>query len=298
MNNQSYLFITSKISRGLAALAVALQKTGVTATIASSAPDGITRTLRVPHIRMGRIKLFRKRFLIPTAAFRDFLKSDGLRVFALDAPAASLAAKMKIPAVTDPIDFGLDLTLFSPKSVSAARLQRFLTEYNIAPYQKMIVVIGKMGAGIATLLAAMKQVADPDLVIAIYGFAKRQNARKIIKQIKESGQEFRTIYIPENADLPTMLRSSYAAISIATPDRDMMMAAVAMGRPTIWGKNAFKIDATIGIRDDSNPDDVARAISDALALGNTALAEIEKKNIAAAKTFSIENTIRKLVVYS
>jgi len=291
---KSFLFITSKVSRGLSTLASELQKTGKDATIASCAPAGIAARLRVPHIRLYRFKLFRKRILIPNRQLRDFLNAANPLVFALDHPAYKLAAKMKIKARTDAIHFGLDMRLFSPDSVSAARIVRFLSEYNIAPYQKMIVVISRMGDGLVPLLNAMKTVGDPDLVVALYGFAKKAAARKIMRQIKESGQEFRIIYIPADADLPTMLRAAYATLSLFGHNRDMMMSTIAMGRPAIWGKNTFALNANIEIKDESNPADVAAAISAALTLSNAELAGFEKKNISTARAFSVENTIKKV----
>ncbi|MDR1207580.1 MAG: hypothetical protein LBK26_04170 [Rickettsiales bacterium] len=293
-NPKSFLFVTSNVSRGLATLATSLQKSGFSAAIASPVSNGIVRRLRVPHVEIYKIKIFGREFLIPSRKFREFLKSGPHAIHAIDMPAAKLAARMKLKASSKPIDFGLDLALFSPNSIAVLRITRFLSEYNIAPHQKMIVVISQMGASLNALLDAMKRIDDPDLVIAIYGFSGVRHARKIMSQTKASGQEFRTIYIKNDADLPTVMRSTYAVMSIGPADRDLLMAAVAQGRPTIWPDNEFGIRANIRPPVNPTADDIRHALVRVLAMSGSERAAIEKKNLDAAKKFSIEHTVKQM----
>ncbi|MCL1902404.1 MAG: hypothetical protein FWG18_02115 [Alphaproteobacteria bacterium] len=293
--SKSFLFITYRVTRGLAALGAALQKSGHNVAIASASPIGITRTLRVPHIRIRRLKLFGRRFLIPSDPLRNFLKSQTPAIFAVDDAANLLCRRMKLETCDKPIEFGLDLNLFSPKCVSVSRIAAFLQEYNIAPHQKMITVISPLGRGIDTLLAAMRLISDPSLVVAFYGFAKPAKAKKIISKIQESGQVWRTVYIGEDADLPTVMRSSFATISCAEHDRDMLMAAVALARPTIWPNNIHGINANISLLDDATAEDIADALNHALSLSQSKREAIEKENVIRAKEFAIEKSIEQVV---
>jgi hypothetical protein len=275
-------------------LATNLQKSGFNVTIASSAPDGIVRRLRVPHIRLYKIKIFKRRILMPSMQFREFLKCAPHAIYAIDAEASELSRRMKLKISQVSINFGLDLLLFSPNSIAGTRIAQFLSEYNIAPHQKMITVISPMGAGLNTLLLALKHMDDPDLVIALYGFASAKRANKVISQIKASGQEFRIVYIKHDADLPTVMRSSYATISMGMHDRDLLMAATAMGRTTIWPDNESGIRANVRLPDNPAADDIRKALICALSMSMQERAATEKKNLTAAKKFSIENTIKQV----
>lgn len=292
------LFITSKLSRGLVTLAAALQKRGIEAVIASPAGHGEAERLRTRHIGIFRIRMFRKIFLIPSVGLREFISRARPRVHVADHPALGLAKRMKLDFNDSPLEFGVDLSVFNPGSVAPTLQSRFLSEFNIAPHQKLVTVISPLGWGLGALLRALPLVPSEDIVIALYGSADRIRAAGIIRQIARAQQKHRITFIGPDTDMATILRSSYAVMSLARHDPSLLKSAIATGRPAIWPDNEFGVNPNIMLDDANLAESIAGALNMISSLSVSERSRIEKLNIAAAQKFDIEKTTKQLIMTS
>jgi len=293
MNQRPYLFITSKLSRGLVTLATSMQKQGIPVFVASPAGHAETMRLRIKHLRIRRLKIFRKVFLFSTESFRAMVRAEAPRVYVTDQPALDLACARKLPFSDSVPEFGVDLAVFNPESVATLLQSRFLSEFNIAPHQKLVTVISPPGLNLDTLVRAMKIVDSKDLVVALFGVNTRSAAARLSARIEKSGCH---IVCPgPDYDAATVLRSSYAAISLGNADPALMMSAIAVGRPGIWADGAHGIDPNISLGSATSADIIADALIRCLDLSPSAREKIERQNVAAAKKFDIEKTIKNLI---
>ncbi|MCL2017606.1 MAG: glycosyltransferase [Alphaproteobacteria bacterium] len=294
MKSQPFLFIAPKLSRGLITLAVSMQKKGMRVIIASPAKHAQTYKLRTRHVRIGHIRLFNKVFLFSTSELRKLIKSEKPRILVIEQSGKDLARRMRLNHKDVPPEFGIDLSVFNPKSVASLLQSRFLSEFNIAPHQKLVTVISPLGLGLDTLLKALAHINSDELLVALYGSTGSMRARKIIRQISRAGQNHRITFIGQDEDLATIMRSSYAVMSLCWHDRSLLMAATAMGRPTIWPDNSG-IAPNIKLKDANSPTGIAEALSKTLSLSVTDRSSIEKNNVITAKKFDIEKIVNALV---
>ena len=294
-NPISYIFITSRLSRGLVALATYMQKNGIKVSIASPTTSKESTKLRIPHIRIIKISIPGKRFLVPTRTLRKFIDDENPHIYVLDQPSLEMARFMRVPFDDTRLSYGIDLSLFNPSSVAVCLQSRFLSEFNIAPHQKLVTVISPLGFGLDVILKALEMTNSDDLMIALYGSTGRFRAKKIIRQIEKSEHGHKITFIGQDADIATILRSSYAVMSLGAHDPLLSMAATSMGRPTIWFDDKSDAAPNIKLKNTSDPACISDALRMVLDLGMAERQRIEKNNLAAAKKFDIEKAVKKLV---
>jgi len=220
---------------------------------------------------------------------------DNLSVYVLDLPSLSLATKYKLNVTGHVSEFGIDLSIFNPGAVAPLLQNRVLDELNIAPHQKLITVISPVGFNIDVLIEALNLLRNDDIAIALYGNVGNVgnvSVNKLVRVIEKSGHHI--TYIGGDQDIVSTLRSSYAVLSLGKADPVLLMAACAMGRPTVWGTNDYAIDSNIHVASPLRADALAAALDNVLNLSPSARAKIEKENILYAKKFDIHNVIKKL----
>jgi hypothetical protein len=292
MNKQPYLFITSKLSRGLVSLATSMQKQGIPVFVASPANASESIRLRIKHLRIRRLRIFGRTFLYSTDAFRAATRIPNVRIRVLDRAAFRLARARKLPIDGEIPEFGLDLSVFNPSSVAILRQSRFLSEFNIAPHQKLVTIISPPGLNLDALIRAMKFVDSKDLVVAIFGVNSKSMAARLTARIEKSGQHI--VCTNPDSDAATALRSSYAILSLDGADQALMMAALAVGRPTIWSENEYGIVPNIKLKSASSAENISAALNKVLHLSPSERSKIENQNVTTAKKFDVEKAIKKL----
>jgi len=312
----SFLFISATLSRSLITLATSLQKQGIRAIIASPAKPEQTDKLRIRHIRLGQMRIFKKVFLFSTPELRHFIKQERiagrlapriqkeqpesnrrekqLRVRVMDQPGLELARRLRLNFRDIPTEPVIDLSVFNPGSVASTLQARFLSELNIAPHQKLVTVISPLGLGLDVLLKALAMTPSEELVIALYGSAGRMRAQKIIRKVARTEQKHRVTFIGMDEDLATILRSSYAIMSLGGFDQSLLMSATAMGRPTIWQDDSCAIP-NIKLMNSNSPAVISAALDRVLYLTAADRTRIEKGNVAAAKHFNAEHAVEALL---
>ena len=223
-----------------------------------------------------------------TWGFKDYIAKNSPIIHTLDI----ISDKLCAPYVPRPLrpNIGIDLKIYNPGSVSILRQTQFLNSYNIAPHQKLITVISPLGVCLDNLISAAAKMQRDDFIIALFGSAHRKYAQKLIKMVKESHAFGKIIFIGPESDLPSLLRASFAVLSLDRHSERLLKSAVAMARPTIWQNNGFGIAPNITLND-TGEHAITSAISTALDMPNAERDVIEKKNLAAAKAFSIEKTV-------
>ena len=274
-------------------LATCMQRRGIPVFVASPAGWGESSRLRIPHFRIGRLRIFGRTFLFSSDDFRAGVRSENPRVYAIDRAAARLARARKLDIANGDVEFGIDLSVFNPQSVSTLRQTRFLSEFNIAPHQKLVTVVSPPGLNLDALIRAMKIVDSSDLVVAIFGISDKSVAARLVGKIEKSGRHI--ICTSPDSDAATVLRSSYAVLSLGAADPALMMAALAVGRPAIWSENECGINPNIALESAASPESIAAALDVALALNASEREKIGRRNTAAASEFDVDSAIRKLV---
>jgi len=292
MNKQPYLFITSKLSRGLITLATTMQRRGIPVFVASPARAAETVRLRIKHLRIRRLRIFKKVFLFSTENFRAMTRHENLKIYVTDQPALDLARARKLPFEDIAPEFGVDLSVFNPESVATLLQSRFLSGFNIAPHQKLVTIISPPGINLETLFRAMKIVDSPDLVVALFGVNSKSMAARLTRQIEKSGRHI--VCTSPEFDAATVLRSSYAILSLGDADPALMISAIAVGRPAIWQDSPGGIEPNIVLDSVNSAESVADALNTVLDLPSMERAKIERLNVAAAKKFDVEKAIKKL----
>ncbi len=287
MNNEYILIVTSELSRGLISLTRELEKRKLKLAVAAPRSGNEIYLMTEKFIRLPHLRIFGKTFLFKSSELKHFISNKNPIIHCVDGNAFKLNLPNQI--YFEP-SFGLDLKIWNPGSVSALRQTQFLTEYNIAPHQKLISVISPLGEGLSEILNALKQIDRDDFIIALTGRTGRTH--KIMKQIVQSGVSDKIILAGQVSDMPTLLRASFANLSLTNHSDRMLKFAAAMGRPTIWNKSETEIKPNINLGNLS-ADAIARALSNALDMDFDKRSAAEKSNIAIAKKFSIENSVKE-----
>ncbi|MCL2369211.1 MAG: hypothetical protein FWC83_00880 [Alphaproteobacteria bacterium] len=285
-----YLFITSELSRSVVALATAMQKDNINVAIASPATDSEISKLRIKHIKIKKSGLFGKTKLHTGTEFNDFIRTDAPDVYVLDLPSINLATKQKIDIVGHVPMPGIDLSVYSPASVAPLLQNRILDELNIAPHQRLITVISPLGFNLDILIGALDLLQNKDVAIALYGDAKHLSKQKLVRMIEKSGHHI--TYIGADKDIASTLRSSYAVLGLGNMDPVLLMAAVAMGRPTVWPNNEYNIHPNASLGNMFSSQSLAAALGEILGLSETARTKIERENIATAQNFDVQKVIK------
>ncbi len=278
---KSFLFISTNPSRGLYLLGRELHKLGFSVTVAAPKRDNLKYWLWGDFIRLRSVGKF---FL-----HRKFNLPRGTKVFAFDDMAANIAKRAGLRFKKIKTEIGLDLKIWAPGAVTAAGQNRILNEFGIAPYQKMITVISPLGFELDKLLYAVSKLKRDDFVVALVGKESRFNARKILNKISKSPARERIICTGEVQDLATFLRVSGAILSLGNHSPRLLQCAVAMARPTVWGKESpVRPNIELG-------PDLEKSIEQALDLKVAEIEKIEVENIKNARNFSVENTVKLII---
>ncbi|MCL2737299.1 MAG: hypothetical protein FWE17_00340 [Alphaproteobacteria bacterium] len=296
MNAQPYLFIASNLSRGLITLATTMQRKGIPVLVAAPARPAETARLRIRHLRLRRIQIFSRTFLFSGKSFRDAVAATKPRIHALDRAARDLCRARRLEFDDRAPEFGIDLSVFNPTSVATLLQSRFLSDFNIAPHQKLVAVISPPGFNIEPLVRAMDILDSTDLVVALFGVNSRKIAARLSARIEKSGRHI--VCAGPDYDAATVLRSSYAVLSLGNADPALLMSAVAMGRPAIWHESEHGVAPNIRLKSAANPQNIAAALGRAMNLSPSERTRIEKQNLQTAKKFDVEKTIKKLTAGS
>ncbi|MDR2770023.1 MAG: hypothetical protein LBB08_01075 [Rickettsiales bacterium] len=266
------LLLASYLSRQLTTLQKRLAREGCRAAIAAPGSEN-AQYAQGPLLRLH--KIFGR--LTGVGKIRGFS-----HIIAFDQVAENFAKRAHVPYFRFTGDIGIDLSVWNPSAVSGNRQIQLLSEYNIAPHQRMILAFGVDERNIKALMTAVEDLGD-DFIIALYGEFKRGRARRINRRIEEN---HKIVYLGATADLPSLLRASYAAISLSEADSFFKTAAAAMGRTTSWRGAGPKPSVPMNT--------VGGALAKLLDMGVAQKEEMEEENVRRAQARSMEKSAAKI----
>jgi glycosyltransferase involved in cell wall biosynthesis len=184
---------------------------------------------------------------------------------------------------------GMNLKIFNPESIPARRQVDILKKYNIPSDKKMVICISPAVSSLSNVIAALKFIDRDDFIITMHGIAKKSTVKKMFKAVANAKMSDRIIFMGDEFDVPSILRSSFATISFLNPK--FVAASVAMGTPTIstdteWAREMFPNY----LIKPNNPELLAETLNEVLDLTAAKKEKIEKQNVKlAAEHFSIED---------
>lgn len=270
------LFLTSYLSRQLISFAKQSAREGFDVFVAAPIGKNIKY---LPDNRFIRIRRLGGR-IFGAKKIRNF---DGPAI-CFDACAERFAKRHRIPALGFLDNVGIDLTVWSPDAISGNRQTMLLEQYNIAPHQKMILVMDPTDRDIRSLVLAIQGLERHDFILGIYGKTTRKTARRMSKRIKNIPQ---IIYLGNEQDLPSLMRASFAIIYLSDRKSFYKLAAIAMGRTTAFGAGDPKPNIAIK----NNLPDVLHKI---LTMPAKVREKFESENIKRAKNYALEKNIKAL----
>jgi hypothetical protein len=181
--------------------------------------------------------------------------------------------------------FGLDLSVWNPSAISGNRQTMLLSAYNIPAASKMILVLEPSDKDVRALLAAIRGLKQNDLIIGLYGRMTKIAARRISRRIADSNHQI--IYLGREQDLPTLMRASFAIISLSARNSFFKAAALAMGRTTAFPPCDIKPNIVIK----NNLVEVLEKIMD---IPVRVRQEFEAGNIKRAANYDLSKVVSKL----
>ena len=277
MLGNKLIFITSALSRRLVALGKQMQRSGIDVYFAAPMGDSVQWITDGRYIRLGKLgsRLF--------GAGR--IKNFDSTAVCFDNAAAQLADRAKLKKICFFDEIGIDLSVWSPKAVSGNLQTMLLSSYNVPPQSKMILVLDPSEKDIKRLILANQGLDHSDFILALHGKINKCIARKINRRLKTTPN---IVYLGSEPDLPSLMRASFAIISLSAGNNFYKVAAMAMGRTA-----AFPSGGAIkpNIATDGDLETVLKRI---LSLPLKTREEFEAKNIRFAAAHSLEKNIIKL----
>lgn len=271
-------------------LARTLSRRGYSIAIATLRNKNSKYLLDIKHFVLPGFRIFRKRFMFKTQKLLEYIAENKPIIHTIDAISDKMMRNHR--HFNAPIEFGIDLDVYNPGAVSIPRQTQFLTEYNIAPHQKLITVISPLDVKLPALIDALNLLSRDDYIITLLGTAGRMRAKKISDMIIKKNLAGNIILAGAEHDLPSLLRASYATISLGHHSERLLKMACAMGRPMICARNAFGIDGNIELAD-CGPETIASALKTVLDLSAAKRQTFEEENLNIAKKFCIQKTINR-----
>jgi len=271
------LFITENISREIIQFAKVLDKCGARVTIAGPENENAQYITNGYFIPLRKIfgRLFGAKKLL---GFKHAVVFDDASV--------KLAKRANLKKIQFREKVGVDLSIWSPKAISGNRQTMILSEYNILPHQKLILVVGPTEKDIAGLVQATTAINKDDYIVAIYGNLKSRAAVRASRKIRGHPH---VMYIGRTNDLPSIMRASFAVLSFSENDDFHKTAAIAMGRTTAWRGQGPKPNIFIAGGDYSD------TLKKILSLGKEARERFEEENLARAPSFGCEGQASKIM---
>jgi glycosyltransferase involved in cell wall biosynthesis len=228
------------------------------------------------YVRLRRIG----NYIMGARRVRNF---DG-KTICFDRQSERFARRAKIGAMRFPDPIGIDLAVWNPGAISGNRQTMLLSQYNIAPHQKLLLATDPNEKNIRQLILAIQGLERDDFIIALYGKLSNRAARHISRKISRVP---RIVYLGVEQDLPSLMRSSFAVVSLSEKNSFYKIAAIAMGRATAW--KSCGVPPNILIKTS-----LADALEKILNMPAKTRANFEKKNLAAARSFGLEKNIAKI----
>ena len=271
------LFITENITREIIQFSKILDKRGVRVTIAGPYNENVQYITDGYFIQLGKFfgRLLGVRRL---SGFKYAVVFDDASV--------KLAKRAKLKKIQFREKVGVDLSIWSPKAISGNRQTMILSEYNILPHQKLILVIEPTEKDIAGLVQATTVTSKDDYIIAIHGTLRNRAAIRVSRKIRGHPH---IMYIGRTNDLPSIMRASFAVISFSEKDDFYKAAAIAMGRTTAWKGQGPKPNIIIA------SGDYAGALKKILSLGRDMRERFEEENLARAGDFGCDSQVEKVM---
>jgi hypothetical protein len=253
-----------------------MRRMGFSAFIAAPKNDN---SQYLPDGHFVRLRSFGDR-LFGANKLRGF---DGKTV-ALDKQTAALAKKAGLPAIKFYDRIGIDLSVWNPKAISGKRQTMLMALYNIPPASRLVLVIEPSEKDVRHLIQWVEKSNQNNFIIALYGKMTKRTAKRINRRLDGING---IIYLGNEQDLPTLMRASFAVMSMSARNDFYKIAALAMGRPAAFP--AGEIKPNIPVR--GNP---AAALEKILDMTAKSREMLEAENIVRAREYSLEKNIDKL----
>jgi hypothetical protein len=206
------------------------------------------------------------------------------KIVCFDESAAAFAKKARLGAAAFLENVGIDLSVWNPGAISGNRQTMLLAQYNIQPHQKMLLTMDFSEKDIKCLIQAIEELGRDDYIIALYGKISRRAARRISRKIERIPE---IMYLGNEQDLPSLMRASFAIISLSEKSSFYKIAANAMGRMTAWRQGDVKPNILL-------KNGVAEALRKILGAPARQREKFEDENIRRAQNYGFEKNMRKL----
>jgi hypothetical protein len=275
-SEKKLLFITGYLSRQLITLQKQMSRLGYNVFVAAPKNKNLMYLQASRYVRLRAIG----GLVVGASRIRNF---DG-KMICFDRQSERFAKRAKIGAARFPDAIGIDLSVWNPDAISGNRQTMLLSQYNIAPHQKLLLVMDPNEKNMKQLIPAVQALDRDDFIIALYGDLSKRAARRISRKISRVP---RIVYLGVEQDLPSLMRSSFAVVSLSEKNSFYKIAAIAMGRATAWKNCGIK--PNIAIRNS-----LASALEKILGMPAKTRADFEKKNLALARTFGLDKNIAKI----
>jgi hypothetical protein len=214
---------------------------------------------------------------------RGKLKYFDGRIVCLDKAAESFAKGLKAPSVSFFDDIGIDLSVWSPKAISGNRLTMLMAKYHIPPQSKMILVIEPTEKDIRSLVLAMEGLERHDFILALYGKLTKNVAKRVAKRI----ESLKIAYLGDETDLPSLMRASFAVLSLAPENSFSKIAALAMGRVAAFPACGIKPNIVI-------KNNLSSVLEQVLTMPAKTRDACEAENLKRVGAYDLDKNITKL----
>lgn len=275
-NKEKILFVTSHLSRQLIALMKYMIRDGLDITIAAPKNENFQYLPNKQFIRLSKLG----GILFGNKATRHF---DGA-IVTFDKAAERMMGAHDNIANFSSMDIGLDLNIWNPKATSGNRQTMLLSKYNIPATSKMLLAVLVTDKDVRDLNLAIQNLDRHDFIIGLYGKMTKGMAHKISRKIANSRQ---IIYLGNEQDLPTLIRASFAVISLSGKDSFYKIASMAMGRATAWPTGNMKPNIIIR-------NNLAETLEKILSLPVGTREGFELDNVKRATHYDLSKTALKI----
>ena len=273
MPDNRILFIASHLSRRIITLAKRMRRDGYDIYIAAPANENLQYLSKGRFIGLG--KFFGRLF------GRGRVRHWGGKIVCFGARAENFAKGMNAPiAFTG--DIGIDLSVWNPKATSGNRQTMLMNKYNIPPHSKMILVVEPSEKDIKALIPAMQGLSQ-DFILALYGKMNRRAAKRVSRRIKS----MQIAYLGNEADLPSLMRASFAVLSLSPENSFFKIAALAMGRVSAFPPCGIKPNIVI-------KNNLPSVLEQILTMPIKTREAFEAENLRRANAYDVEKSIAKL----
>ena len=276
MRNDAILFLTSRLSRQLIAFAKQMGREKIHVIIAAPANENCQY---LPERQFIRLVKFGGRLFGASK-----VRGVAGKAVCFDKQSAAFAKKAGVAAAYFQGNVGIDLSVWSPEAISGNRQTMLLSQYNIQPHQKMLLAVDPTEKEIKALTLAIQGLERSDYIIALYGRMTRGTAKRVSRKIAAAA---RIIYLGKEQDLPTLMRASFAILSLSEKESFYKIAAIAMGRTTAWKQSEIKPNIVI-------KDNLPSVLEKILDLPVDSREKFESENVRRAQNYSFEKNIKKL----